>query len=70
MDGIRGEGFFSGSPVPIDCPACGDRMFRTGRHEYGCELCGAVVHSPKPAVKVFRRGTRRSTGHPLQAIAV
>jgi uncharacterized Zn finger protein (UPF0148 family) len=41
--GIRGEAPFIGSPTPILCPGCGDRLFSVKPGLLKCEICNAEV---------------------------
>ena len=53
--GIRGEAPFTGSPTPIICPGCGDRLFSVEPGHLKCEICGAEVNvavAPKAAEEV------------------
>jgi predicted amidophosphoribosyltransferase len=45
--GIQGEAPFSGSPTPVLCPGCGDRLFSIEPGILKCELCGAEIKVSK-----------------------
>lgn len=46
MSGIRGTQPFTGTPTPITCPCCGDRLFQVESGAYACEICGLRVPAP------------------------
>jgi len=54
--GIKGEAPYHGTPTPILCPGCGDRLFSMKPGYLECELCGAEIRVGLKATQALQEG--------------
>ena len=65
--GIWGKAPFNGTPTPVFCPGCGDRLFSTSPGHLVCELCGAEVNVANRAATKTLSKQRTRPAMPVQA---
>jgi hypothetical protein len=54
--GITGDAPFHGTPTPVLCPGCGDRLFSMKPGCLKCELCGVEINVPVDGTEELQDG--------------